>query len=282
MSEITTSDTIIWIDHPSLYTTFVQNKLKNKKIFNFQNSHLYPNSDNIKPGYDNVIFNLGNAVDRLVVLTFSELEDLKKIVPRDKWKYITVIPHSTPQKDIVIPLNSRPKNKFISLGRLEPVKRVDIMIRAFKAVVEYDSSAVLDIYGQGSEYESLIKLTKKLNLEKNINFFGFTNSVNLAYQSHTALLFTSAYEGFGMTLMESLSNGTPSIAFDIKYGPRDIITSGKDGYLLKDGDVAGLTNSMLKLMNMSDFGINENALLNSKRFSEMEYRINIEKLLSAL
>ncbi|MDF8368454.1 glycosyltransferase [Weissella paramesenteroides] len=282
VSEITTSDTIIWIDHPSLYTTFVQNKLKNKKIFNFQNSHLYPNSDNIKPGYDNVIFNLGNAVDRLVVLTFSELEDLKKIVPRDKWKYITVIPHSTPQKDIVIPLNSRPKNKFISLGRLEPVKRVDIMIRAFKAVVEYDSSAVLDIYGQGSEYESLIKLTKKLNLEKNINFFGFTNSVNLAYQSHTALLFTSAYEGFGMTLMESLSNGTPSIAFDIKYGPRDIITSGKDGYLLKDGDVAGLTNSMLKLMNMSDFGINENALLNSKRFSEMEYRINIEKLLSAL
>ena len=282
VSEITTNDTIIWIDHPSLYTTFVQGKIKNKKIFNFQNSHLYPHSNKIKPGYDNVIFNLGNSVNRLIVLTNSELEDLKKIVPKDKWKYIIALPHATPIKNIDIPLDSRPKNKFISLGRLEPVKRIDLMIRAFKEVVEYDSHSILDIYGQGSEYDNLVKLTKDLGLENNINFYGFTNSVDLAFQSHTALLFTSSYEGFGMTITESLSNGTPVIAFDIKYGPKDIITSGKDGFLLKDEDIKELTRNMIYFINRNDTIFNENALKNSRRFSQSEYKNNVESILREL
>lgn len=279
VTESVTDNTIIWIDHPSLYTTFINAKIKNKKIFNFQNSHLYPNSNKIKPGYDNVIYNLGNGVDCLVVLTNSELEDLKKNVPKDKWKYIVVISHATPKKIINIPLNSRPKNKFLSLGRLEPVKRVDLMIKAFKKVVDFDHNAILDIYGHGSDYNSLVDLTKRLGLQDNVKFYGFTTSTDAVYQSHTALLFTSSYEGFGMTLMESLANGTPAIAFDIKYGPKDIITSQKDGFILEDGDVEGLSSNMIRLINLADNRFNQNALESSKRFSDIKYKNNVKNLL---
>ncbi|WP_242491632.1 glycosyltransferase [Holzapfeliella floricola] len=50
-------------------------------------------------------------------------------------------------------------------------------------------------------------------------------------------LLTSSVEGFAMSVLEGLSNGVPQISYDIKYGPKDIITDGEDGYLVKPDDI---------------------------------------------
>ncbi len=48
-------------------------------------------------------------------------------------------------------------------------------------------------------------------------------------------LTTSAFEGQGLALAEALAHGTPVVAWDIRYGPRDMLASG-GGILVPDGD----------------------------------------------
>ena len=60
---------------------------------------------------------------------------------------------------------------------------------------------------------------------------------------------TSKQEGLSVSTLELMANATPIITYDIRYGPKDIITDGVDGILLEEGDVIGLGNAMLKFLN---------------------------------
>ncbi len=51
----------------------------------------------------------------------------------------------------------------------------------------------------------------------------------------TALLLTSAFEGFPMTLLEAMSYGIPCISSDCMSGPRDMIKPGLNGELYTRG-----------------------------------------------
>jgi UDP-D-galactose:(glucosyl)LPS alpha-1,6-D-galactosyltransferase len=53
----------------------------------------------------------------------------------------------------------------------------------------------------------------------------------------SALLLTSAFEGFGMTLVEAMSYGIYCISSDCPSGPADIIREGVNGKLYAPGDL---------------------------------------------
>ena len=48
-------------------------------------------------------------------------------------------------------------------------------------------------------------------------------------------LLTSRTEGQSLTIVESMAHGCIPIAYDIDYGPSDIITDGVDGFLVPAG-----------------------------------------------
>ena len=54
-------------------------------------------------------------------------------------------------------------------------------------------------------------------------------------------------EGFGMTIIESTACGVPTVASRI-YGITDAVEEGKTGLLFTAGDVSGLTQSLLTLI----------------------------------
>ena len=48
---------------------------------------------------------------------------------------------------------------------------------------------------------------------------------------------TSLFEGYPLSTLESLSHGCPVISYDIKYGPREQISEGVDGFLVPAGGI---------------------------------------------
>ena len=61
---------------------------------------------------------------------------------------------------------------------------------------------------------------------------------------------TSRSEGFGLALLEAMSAGCIPIAYDIRYGPRDLIDHGRNGFLIRSGHVMGLARAILRLQRL--------------------------------
>ena len=61
---------------------------------------------------------------------------------------------------------------------------------------------------------------------------GFTNNVQEVMTHSSIFAFTSLSEGMPMSLLEAMECGLPVVSYDCPHGPREIITDGKDGYLV--------------------------------------------------
>ena len=62
------------------------------------------------------------------------------------------------------------------------------------------------------------------------------------------LVMSSHYEGFPMVMVEAMSFGLPVVTFDYKCGQKDIIDHGKNGLMVKEGDIQGLADAMMSIM----------------------------------
>ncbi len=68
----------------------------------------------------------------------------------------------------------------------------------------------------------------------------------------SAYALTSRAEGFPMVLIEAMSAGVPLVAMDCPRGPGEIVDDGKNGLLVDDGDVAGFTEALRRLVEDDD------------------------------
>lgn len=104
---------------------------------------------------------------------------------------------------------------LLYLGRLHPIKGIDILIQAWSEIAVTRPDWQLRIVGPGSEgYTKVLKgLVSKLEAPR-IEFVGavFGKEKQLEYQRADVFILPSHSENFGMTVAEALANGTPVIA----------------------------------------------------------------------
>lgn len=114
------------------------------------------------------------------------------------------------------------RSSYLSLGRLVPYKRVDLLVEAFRRMPH----RTLRIIGDGPER---VKLSK--NLPFNVQLLGRLpqQQVSESLRSARALLF-AAEEDFGITPVEAQSAGTPVIAYG-RGGACETVLHGKTGIL---------------------------------------------------
>lgn len=103
----------------------------------------------------------------------------------------------------------------ITVSRLEKEKNIDLVISAFKLVLEKEPKAGLVICGEGSLRKDLECQVRKLGLEKNIKFLGWVTDTASLYRSADLLVVASSYEGYGMNMVEASVFNLPIVATDV-------------------------------------------------------------------
>ncbi|CYU38479.1 glycosyltransferase [Streptococcus suis] len=105
-------------------------------------------------------------------------------------------------------------NRVISfVGRLDPVKQVDHVIRAFAKIAREFPGIQLQIYGDGNERESLESLIAMSGAESQIHLMGSTDRVEEVYKNSLFTVMTSKTEGWGLSIVESMLMGVPVLSY---------------------------------------------------------------------
>jgi glycosyltransferase involved in cell wall biosynthesis len=159
---------------------------------------------------------------------------------------IFILPHVL--DDRFKPRNLKKEYDLIYVGRLAPVKHVDVLIRAIEVVKNSYPHIKLVIVGDGECRFELEKLTKSLNLTNNICFSGYQQDVWNWYNKGKLSILTSEREGFPYTVIESLRCGLPVITS--KCGDiSDVIKIGYNGIIIDDfQDYSSFAESILLLL----------------------------------
>ena len=142
--------------------------------------------------------------------------------------------------------------RVIAVGRYVPQKGFDILLNIWKKIEDKFPDWELCIYGPG-EIDFYKKIASDLNL-KHCTLAGSITpeQVNQEFAKSSIQVLSSRYEGFGMVIIEAMACGLPSVSFACPSGPSDIITDGKDGYLIQSMNQDAFCSKLALLMSNDD------------------------------
>jgi glycosyltransferase involved in cell wall biosynthesis len=163
----------------------------------------------------------------------------------------------------------------VYVGRIDPEKKLELVIRAFREVLETMPEAKLVIAGDGVDRARLEKLVLDLGISDSVRFLGRVSGDKLykVYNLGDVFVTASEIETQGIVLIEAVASGLPLVAVD-KGAVSEVCLDGENGYLCKPGDVKEIAEAITKIL--SDKKLQEKF---SKRSLEIAKEHDFEKTL---
>jgi glycosyltransferase involved in cell wall biosynthesis len=165
-----------------------------------------------------------------------------------------VVPNMVDTDFFTLPPRPRPSTPFtfLSVGNLVESKRVDLLIRAFARLFSRKSDIRLVIVGSGPREPFLRELARSVAAPAQVEFTGplSREEVRARMWSSNALVLPSAFETFGVVLIEALATGLPVIATRCG-GPEEILTGGV-GLLIDSDQESQLSTALKQVMSRSN------------------------------
>lgn len=148
-----------------------------------------------------------------------------------------------------IPNNLERGNNIAAIGSQQRwhVKGFDMLIQAWAKIAPQHPDWRLQIIGSNDD-SKISCMVKAYKLENQVDFLGWTNEIDKTLQTKSIYVLSSRREGFPCSLLEAMSQGCACVAFDCKTGPNEIISDGKSGLLVRNGDVDGLASKLRLLI----------------------------------
>lgn len=211
------------------------------------------------------------SADRIIAATKAELSQLNQLYGVDQDK-VTIIPpgvdihhfYPIPPDEAKEAVGISPDERMaLFVGRIEPLKGVDTLIRAMATVKQKCRTFVcphnLVIIGGDSEEDEdsmsdemvrLQKLCKDLGLDEMVLFLGKRSQQTLPYYYSAAevVVMPSFYESFGMVALEAMACGTPVIASRVG-GLAFLIKDGETGFFVPAQDPEALATRLRSIFN---------------------------------
>ncbi|MFI5890215.1 glycosyltransferase family 4 protein [Actinoplanes sp. NPDC051513] len=160
---------------------------------------------------------------------------------------VLAIPNSVPEPQVAPARGDR--KVVVAAGRLHPIKRYDLLVRAFAKVVTERRDWTLRIYGSGGESHQLGALIADLGLQNHVFRMGGYAPLDAEWVKGSIAAVTSDQESFGMTIVEAMRCGVPVVSTACPVGPVEIIDDGVDGLLVPTGDIDAIAAALVRLMN---------------------------------
>lgn len=157
-----------------------------------------------------------------------------------------VVPHGASPVSAPAPASARVPHRGVMVNRLAPGKRLDHAVRVWRRVVDEFPDAVLDIYGEGPARASVEAVVAELGLTDAVILHGQVSDPDAVLDAPALMLMTTAYEGQGLAVLESLAHGTPVVSYDVRYGPSESLALG-GGILVRSGDEDALAEAVLRV-----------------------------------
>lgn len=195
---------------------------------------------------------LVGSVDKFVLLSEKFRPRLIENTPGINAENVVAInnPNTFDSPDVVESTNK--ENLVVFVGRLNnQQKNVTGFIKVWKKFSSLFPEWKAVIVGDGEDRDYVKKYAARLGV-RNLEFTGVRKDVEEFYKRGKILCLTSAYEGWGMVLVEAMAYGCVPVIYNSYEAAGDIIESGANGYLIPP------YNSEDMAKRMSELASNEN------------------------
>jgi len=174
--------------------------------------------------------------------------------------------------------------RFIFLARIDPIKGLDILLRAFAMVEKSFPNARLIIGGDGPDRLRMIRLSNILGI-RNVEFRGWIalDKRESVLAESDILVLPSRYlnglsEAWGLVLNEAMASGKPVISTFAAGGAYDLIIEGETGFIVEPENVESLREAMERFCKEPE----RIARMGEKAKQMIERDFSLEKMVSGI
>lgn len=191
-------------------------------------------SDSVKDAY---LKNITDKADKIIVIKNGI--DVEALRSKALQKHLSRSEFKIPDSAFVVG----------AVGRLEPIKSYDVLVRAFDLFMKLKSkpNAKLIIVGDGSQRRVLQDLIRSLGIENHVVFTGVRSDAYKFYPLFNCFALSSQSEGLSIALLEAMSFGLPIITTHCDLERHDVIKPGINGFLISPGDIDGYADAINNL-----------------------------------
>ena len=187
------------------------------------------------------------ARDFDVVVALTERQRLDLVSDLGPEARVAVVPNAIAVDRLKTAPLHRPANHGVMIASLTSRKRVGHALAAAAA-----AGVDLDVFGEGTERPKLQHQIDSIGADAQLHLRGHRPDAAVAFRDASFSLLTSSAEGAPLVLLESMAAGCVPIAYDIRYGPRDIIRDGVDGFVVAPGDTGAMAARIAEFVAMPE------------------------------
>jgi glycosyltransferase involved in cell wall biosynthesis len=185
-------------------------------------------------------FWINKLYKHITVLTEAD----KRIAERNGLRNVVVMPNPLSMKPVAVIPNK--EKVILGAGRVDSwhVKGFDVLVKAWATLYEKYPDWSLLIAGLcdiKAHYERIPLIIEELDISERTKLIGYVQDVESLYKKSELFVLSSRYEGFGLVLIEAMSQGCACIACDYKGRQREIFEE------LRVGRIEGLKNGSIEV-----------------------------------
>ncbi len=134
-----------------------------------------------------------------------------------------------------------------SMGRMDPIKGFDLLIRVYKQILQHYPEARLLLVGAGKEQKKLERLCQELKFKNQVIITGFQENPVPYLAAMNVYVCSSHSEGVPNAMMEAMAMRLPILSTKVG-GIESIVTDDENGLLIQPGDEQTLLEKLLELL----------------------------------